>query len=314
MYSTTDASNFVAGVDKAFYIILGISGFFLLAITAVMLYFVWRYNQKRNPVPKEIHGSSTLEIIWTVIPTLLALLMFYYGWKGFYPLRNSPKDALAITAVSRMWSFSFEYPNGAVSNDLKVPEGRPVRVNMKAMDVLHSVFIPDFRIKTDAIPGKDNFIWFVSGKTGTYDLFCTEYCGVRHSYMNSTVKVMPAAEFDKWYKENEAAGPSSGPAIPGVAGKKLVEQKGCIACHSADGSKIIGPSFKGIYGEDVIVLTGGKERTIKIDDAYIKSSIINPNDDVVKGYVAGQMISYKTELNDKQIAEIIEYIKTLNVK
>ena len=214
-----------------------------------------------------------------------------------------------------MWSFSFEYPNGAVSNDLKVPIGRAVRVNMKAMDVLHSVFIPDFRIKTDAIPGKNNFIWFVSGKKGTYDLFCTEYCGVRHSYMNSTVNVMADADFDKWYKENgEQGATAGGTAVPGAAGKKIMEQKGCIACHSSDGSKIVGPSFKGIYGENVTVVTGGKDRTLKIDEEYIKRSIIDPSADVVKGFVAGQMISYKTELNDKQIGEIIEYIKTLNVK
>jgi cytochrome c oxidase subunit 2 len=315
MYSTTDASNFVAGTDLAFYIIIGISALFFVSIMVVMLWFVYRYDKKRNPTPTEIHGNNKLEILWTVIPTLLALLMFYYGWTAWYPIRNAPDNALEIRAVARMWSFTYEYPNGKTSNDLKVPVGRPVKINLVAQDVLHSVFIPAFRIKQDAVPGKDNFVWFISGKEGTYDLFCTEYCGVRHSYMYSEVKVMPQAGFDKWFNDLSDVAVTSGPgADPVAAGKKLIESKGCIACHSLDGSKIVGPSFKGIYGKEDIVLAGGVEKKIKVDDEYIKRSIVDPNAEVLKGFQAGQMISYKTELNDEQIKAITEFIKSLGEK
>ncbi len=312
----TGASNLSTGVDRAFLIITLVSVLFLVAITVVMLYFVYRYHEKRNPVPTEIHGNNKLEILWTVIPTLIAMVMFYYGWKGWIPVRHPPKDALVVTTTARMWSFNFDYPNGKSSNILYVPQGKPVRMNLKAADILHSVFIPAFRIKQDAVPGKDNFVWFISDKPGTYELFCTEYCGLRHSYMNAEVKVLPLPEFEKWYKDTAGMVVSSGPGgpSPAKAGARLLEQKGCIACHSADGSKIVGPTFKGIYGEKITVITNGQERTIIVDDEYIKRSIYDPGADVVKGFNPGQMISYKTELKDDQVADIIEYLKTLNEK
>lgn len=311
------ASNFVSGVDTAFVLIITISVILFIALTVVMLYFVYRYHEKRNPQPTEIHGNNTLEILWTVIPTILAMVMFYYGWKGWIPIRHVPKDALVIKTTARMWSFTFDYPNGKSSNILMVPQGKAVKLELKAMDINHSVFIPAFRIKQDAIPGKNNFLWFISDKPGSYDLYCTEYCGLRHSYMNAEVRVMPVSEFNKWFNDTTGlaaakSGVSSGP--PGAAGRKLYEGKGCLACHSIDGSKIVGPSFKGIWGEKVTVITAGVERTITVDDEYIKRSIQDPNADIVKGFKGGQMISYKTELNDAQIKEIIEFIKTLNEK
>lgn len=309
------ASNLASGVDQAFVLIFVISAIFLIGITVTMLYFVYRYREKKNPVPTEIEGNNRLEILWTIIPTALAMLMFWYGWKGWIPVRNAPKNAMEITTIARMWSFSFDYPNGKSSNILYIPQGKAVKLNIKATDILHSVYIPAFRVKQDAIPGRDNFLWFISDKPGSYDLFCTEYCGLRHSYMNAEVKVLALPEFEKWYNDTSgvmAATDSTGAPKKGLAGARLVESKGCIACHSLDGSKLVGPSFKGIYGEKVTVVTQGSERTILIDDAYIKSSIYEPDADIVKGYKPGQMISYKTELNDKQVADIIEFIKGLN--
>lgn len=311
MYS--GASNFVSGTDDAFVVIIGISVIFLVGITAAMLWFIFRYNKKRHPVATQIHGSTSLEIVWTVIPTILVLGMFYYGWAGYQPMIKAPADAMNIKATARMWSWLFEYDNGIKTDTLYIPQDKAVTLDMVSPDVIHSLYIPAFRVKEDIVPGKENKMWFIGTKEGSYELFCTEYCGLSHSYMFTEVKVLPVDEFDAWYARmaDNSLQDSTKPVVPGAKGKQLVQVNGCIACHSLDGSKLIGPSFKGVYGHDVAVVTNGKEREITVDDEYIKRSIYEPNADVVKGYVQGQMISYKEQLSDDEVAEIIEYLKTL---
>jgi cytochrome c oxidase subunit 2 len=298
------ASNFVEGVDLTFIIILGISVFFLVGITTVMIYFVIRYSRKRNPKATQIEGNNKLEIIWTVIPTILVLIMFYYGWLGFRPMRQVPDNAIPLKAYGMMWSWQFEYPNGKKSAELVVPLNQPVKLDLISRDVLHSLYIPAFRIKEDVVPGKDNYMWFTAQQEGEYDLFCAEYCGDRHSYMISKVRVLPEIEYNAWL----AASDIPADEHPGLT---VLKQNGCIACHSLDGSKIVGPSFKGIYGHEVEVITNGQERTLTVDDEYIKSSIYEPNADVVKGFNPGLMISYKEQLTEEDVAKIVEYIKTL---
>lgn len=311
MYS--GASNFVSGTDDAFVVIIGISVIFLVGITAAMLWFTYRYSKKRNPVATQIHGSNTLEIIWTVIPTILVLGMFYYGWAGYQPMIKAPDDAMNIKATARMWSWLFEYENGIKTDTLYIPKDKAVTLDMVSPDVIHSLYIPAFRVKEDIVPGKENKMWFIGTKEGSYELFCTEYCGLSHSYMFTEVKVMPVDEFNAWYTRmaDNAVQDSTKPVVPGAKGKQLVQVNGCIACHSLDGSKLIGPTFRGVYGHNVVVVTDGKEREITGDDEYIKRSIYEPNADVVKGYIQGQMISYKEQLSDDEVAEIIEYLKTL---
>lgn len=298
------ASNFVKGVDLSLYVILGISLFFLVAITAVMIYFVIRYRRKKNPEAAQIHGNNKLEIIWTVIPTILVLIMFYYGWAGFAPMRKVPADAIPLKAIGQMWIWTFEYPNGKRSNDLVVPLGKPVRLDLESRDVLHSLYIPAFRIKEDVVPGKDNYMWFEAQEIGEYDLFCAEYCGERHSYMISKVKVLPPSEYEAWLAKSDIPADEH----PGLT---LLKQNACITCHSLDGSRIVGPSFKGIYGHEAEVITGGQERKVLVDDEYIKKSIYEPNADIVKGFNQGLMISYKETLKEEDVAKIIEFIKGL---
>jgi len=298
------ASNFVEGVDLTFIIILGVSVFFLVGITTVMIYFVIRYSRKRNPKASQIEGNNKLEIIWTVIPTILVLIMFYFGWTGFRPMRQVPENAIPLKAYGMMWSWQFEYPNGKKSAELVVPLNQPVKLDLISRDVLHSLYIPAFRIKEDVVPGKDNYMWFTAQQEGEYDLFCAEYCGDRHSYMISKVRVLPETEYNAWL----AASDIPADEHPGLT---ILKQNGCIACHSLDGSRIVGPSFKGIYGHEVEVSTDGQERTLIVDDEYIKSSIYEPNADVVKGFNPGLMISYKEQLTEEDVAKIVEYIKTL---
>lgn len=313
MYS--GASNFVEGVDTAFVVILGISIFFLVGITAVMIYFVWRYNKKRNPHPTPIEGNTKLEIIWTAIPTALVLVMFYFGWAGWKPMKDTPPDAMHIKTTARMWSWSFEYENGKLSSDLVLPVDKPVVLDLKSVDVLHSLYIPAFRVKEDVVPGSDKTMWFVPQKEGTYDLFCTEYCGLRHAYMNAEVKIKSEEEFEKWLDQGAmAASDSAGGEknMDAVAGKNILSATGCIACHSLDGTERVGPSFKGLWQKNEVVITDGQEREITADSAYIHRSIYEPDADIVKGYNEGQMVTYRDQLNDEQVSKIIEYLKTIS--
>jgi cytochrome c oxidase subunit II len=308
--NTTNASNFVAGVDKSFVIIMGISFVFLIGLTFTMLYFVFKYNKHKNPVATQIKGSTKLEIIWTVIPTILVLVMFYYGWAGWAPMKKAPDDSFNIKVTARMWNFTFEYENGKRTDTLFVPMDKAVKLNLVSLDVIHSLYIPSFRVKEDVVPGREKMVWFIAQREGLYDLFCTEYCGLNHSYMINTVKVMPEQQFNSWYVDTtqQVAAITDSPS---ANGKRIMKNIGCFACHSIDGSKLIGPSFKGIYGHEATVITGGKERVVMVDDEYIKRSIYDPNADVVKGFNKGLMMPYEGQLSDEDIVQITEYLKTL---
>lgn len=306
----SDASNFVQGVDTSFMVIFGIISVFLIGITATMIYFVFRYRKSRHPKAVQIHGNNTLEIIWTLIPTVLVMVMFYYGWMGYKPMKEVPDDAFTIKSIGRMWNWKFEYENGKVTDTLYVPKDRAVKLDLVALDVLHSLYIPAFRLKQDLVPGKEDFMWFIAGREGDFDLFCTEYCGLSHSSMTTSVVVMAEDKFDKWYVDTTKVAPIVSDK-PGALGLMIVRKNGCIACHSLDGSKVVGPSWKGLFGTKEIVITKGEEREVTVDSAYIRNSIYNPNDDIVKGYKKGLMLSYKNELKEEDIVEIIKFMETL---
>jgi cytochrome c oxidase subunit 2 len=314
MYSPSgfDASNFVTTFNTSFFLILVISLLFLVGLTVTMLLFVFRYNRKRNGKATQIEGNTTLEIVWTVIPTLLALLMFYYGWIGWTPMNKAPKDAMNITTVARMWSFMFIYENGRQSPDLVIPVNSPVKLKLISLDVLHSVFIPEFRLKSDIVPGREKEMWFRSDREGEYELFCSEYCGLRHSYMNAKVQVLGKEKFNAWYSDSTHAADTSSAPVPGAEGAAIIKTNGCNACHSIDGSRIVGPSFLNLFGGQQLVLSDGKEITVTANEDYIKRSITDPDAEVVKGFQKGLMKSYKGTLTDDDIAKITDYLKSLH--
>jgi cytochrome c oxidase subunit 2 len=273
-----------------------------------MVYFLFKYNKKRHPkADTSITGNNKLEIIWTVIPTIIVMIMFYYGWAGFSPMRNVPKDAIAVKAVARMWSWTFEYPNGKKSDKLIVPFNKPVKLDLTSVDVIHSLYVPAFRIKEDVVPGRNNMMWFAANKLGSYDLFCAEYCGLRHSYMFTTVEVVDDAAWQEWIKTPEGESDLDKVAV----GFNVIKMNGCVACHSSDGTKLVSNSFKGIWGKTHKVITDGKERDIVVDAEYIKKSVYEPNADIVVGYNPGMMSSYKGQISEEEISQIAEYIKSL---
>ncbi len=316
MYSSTgsEASNFVSSFNTSFYLIAGISLLFLAGLTVLMLYFVFRYNSKKNKTATQIEGNNLLEIAWTVIPILLSLVMFYYGWAGWKPMNKAPKDGINITSVARMWSFLFQYENGKESPDLIIPVNTPVKISLVSLDVIHSLFIPEFRIKSDMIPGREKLMWFVPETEGEYNLFCAEYCGLRHSFMNAKVKVLSNDKFMAWYGDTSSVASVAEAITPAAQGLAIMKNLGCIACHSSDGSKIVGPTYLDLFGKQQVVIRNGVELTVTVDEEYIKQRIFDPSYQIVKGYPKGIMQSYKGKVTDEDISKIIEYLKSLNEK
>jgi cytochrome c oxidase subunit II len=306
----SDTSNFSANVDKAFLFILGISFFFLIGITTIMIIFVIKYNRKRHPKAVQIKDNITLEIVWTLVPLIIVLFMFYIGYSVFLPERNPPKDAIPVNVIGRMWNWTFDYGNGKIKQDtLVVPINIAVKLDMNSLDVNHSLYIPAFRLKEDLIPGKTTHLWFIAERLGNFDILCTSYCGLRHSYMEGVVKVVSNEQYLLWLKNLPVIDLSKE-----LKGLTIIKHNGCMGCHTLDGTKLVGPTFKDLYKSERVVLTDGVENKVMADSTYIKTSILDPDKDVVEGYRKGFMHSYRNTLNESDIDEIIKYLKTLSAK
>lgn len=197
-------SNFVNSTDRTFLYTLIVSVFFLALNTFLMLYFVYKYNRKRYPKGKNVHGHVGLEITWTTIPTILVLILFWFGWQGYMEEANVPEGAMPISVTAQMWKWSFQYENGRNTDTLYVPVNTPIKLTMHSNDVNHAFFIPAFRIKKDVYPNRQRITWFEAKKTGRYPIACAEYCGLNHSHMYSRIVVLDQKEFDKWNAEYES--------------------------------------------------------------------------------------------------------------
>lgn len=263
-------------VDSAFWFIIITSIILLIGVTATMIYFAVKYSRKRHPVPVQINEKAWVEITWTVIPTILVLVMFWFGYEGFKLMRDVPEDAMQVKVIGRMWDWSFEYENGKITDKLYVPVEQNVKLNMRSIDVVHSLYIPAYRIKEDLVPGRDTYLWFRPQSMGTADIFCAEFCGQRHAYMLSEVVVMDKEEFNNWY-ESDKSEPDRHPMI------LLLENKGCFACHSMTGTMRDKIPLMGIPGQRKTVIRDGREVELIADEAYIRRAIENPKAEKLKG-------------------------------
>jgi cytochrome c oxidase subunit II len=298
------ASNFTVGVDWVFKLIIGIGAFFLILITTAMVVFIIRYNRKRHPKAVQMKDNIYLELTWIIIPVILVIIMFIYGFAAYQPMLWVPRNAMQVKVTGRMWQWSFEYAGNKESAVLVVPLNKPVKLNLYSADVIHGFSIPAFRVKQDVVPGKNNYMWFKGERLGEYEIFCTAYCGLRHAYMGTQVRVVPEAEFDKWL----AAIPASTNEPPGL---QILKKNGCLGCHSIDGTKMVSVTFRGMYGKSENVSSNGAEHLVTVNEDYIRTSVYEPDRDIVVGYPKGVMKTYKGLVSDEDLKKITEYLKTL---
>lgn len=293
-------------IDAVFNLILYVGTFFFALVSGLAVYFVVKYRRKEKPgLTSGVDQNAMLELTWTVIPTLIVVVFFILGFRTFLKMNIVPRDALEIKVTAQRWLWTFDYPNGANSvNELVVPAGRPIRLTLSSNDVIHSFFVPDFRVKMDALPNRYTVAWFEAKGAGEHDLFCAEYCGKGHSEMLGRVRVVPQEEYDGWL-ERSFAFDESVPLEEHGAG--LYRSKACFTCHSIDGTGSIGPTFMGAFGDEVILADGSK---ITADENYVRESILNPRAKLVIGYQP-VMPTYQGKLKDREVDALVAYIKSL---
>jgi len=299
-------------VDNVQIFLIFMMVFWFIACNAVLVYFMLKYRRKSDDdKTANLTGNHIIEVVWTVVPTILCLIIFFYGIQVWEDLRTPPADAMDIQVRAQKWSWSFEYPNGrTTASEVFVPEGKPIRFVMKSADVLHSMFIPEFRVKEDVVPSIYTYLWFQGDVAGTYKIFCTEYCGKDHSAMLAKVHVLDIETWER-FENNLPLDPNAAPMSPVEHGEDLYVKRGCKGCHSTDGSKVIGPTFAGLYNRESTVLVDGAPTTVTADENYISESIRNPKAKLVEGYDPNAMPAFEGLLTDEDIDDLIAFIKTL---
>jgi cytochrome c oxidase subunit 2 len=306
-----DISPATAGQDNLFYFIYGLSVFFFVVILFFMFYFMWKYRKKRENEPTTfIHGNTKLEIIWSVIPAVLFIIIFFWGLIDWVALNVPPQDAMVVHVIGRKWDWLFtDLKTGAETSDLIVPVHKSVKLVMSSADVIHGFYVPDFRINRDVLPSQYTVTWFKAEKEGSYPILCTQYCGTKHSQMVRYVRVMNEEEYNKAMIAAQGSGLS-----PEQLGKKIFEGKGaCATCHDVSPQmvRLVGPHLFGRFGnKDEIVLENGTKETVTFDENYVRRSIVEPNFRSIPGY-PNVMPSYQGQLSDKEIIAISEYFKSL---
>jgi cytochrome c oxidase subunit 2 len=299
------ASSVAEGVDHVFGFLFWLSAFFLVLIVGLTATFVVRYRARPSrpqPEPSADHDAR-LELVWTVIPLLLVLAIFAASTTVYLSMTSVESDLspLRVDVTARKWSWWFHHPGGKGSKELHLVAGRPAELVLASTDVIHSLYVPEFRLKQDAVPGRFTRMVFTPTRPGTYQILCAEYCGTNHSQMSAAVVVHPDdASWDAWAAEGR------GHELSLLqVGKAVYEEKGCIACHSVDGTPGVGPSFKGIWGRTHALVGGG---SAKVDEGYVRESIVTPGAKVVAGF---ENVMPPIPLEEREIQGIVTYLQSL---
>jgi cytochrome c oxidase subunit II len=300
--SAPSASSVSGEVDAIFFTLVAITAFFTIGIGVAIVFFAIRYR-RRSPdeVPAQTHGSTALELTWTLVPLAIVMAVFVWGSKVYFHMNRPPDDAMTVTVVGKRWMWKLQQPTGQREiNELHVPVGRAVKLVITSEDTIHSFYVPAFRIKRDAVPGRYTQAWFRATRPGVYHLLCAEYCGTDHSRMQGRIVVMEPHEYETWL----AGG--APPEAPLAAGERLFAEMGCATCHQPD-SEERAPRLAGIYGAKVTLTTG---ETVLVDDAYLRESIVSPVAKVVQGYQP-VMPTFQGLLSEEQILDLVAYVKSL---
>jgi len=294
------ASSVARRVDHIYYYIIGTTVAISTAVAVLVIYFAIKYRRRSDETPGPIHGSMTLELLWTVIPLLIALSMFAWSARVYFDIVRPPDDATDVYVVGRQWMWKLQHPDGQREiNELHVPVGQPVKLIITSEDVIHSFFIPDFRIKQDAVPGRYTFAWFEAIKPGRFRIYCAEYCGTDHSHMIGWVVAQDPADYQEWLS-------SRADRSLATRGRQRFLQFQCVTCHSAD-SQARAPNLEGLYNRPVPLQDG---RTVIADENYLRESILNPRAKVVAGYVP-IMPTFQGQMQEEELLELLAFIKAL---
>ena len=298
-------STTASDVDRVYNFIMDLSIISFVLLGLIIIYFVFRYRRKsdKDQTPHITH-NHLLETLWTVIPGIIFVAIGIWGWQVYKDVHTVPKDAMEIQVIGKQWLWEFTYPNGHKTiNDLTVPIDQPVQLLMTSTDVLHSFYVPNFRIKKDLVPGMRTRLWFNANKEGSYRIYCAEFCGTNHSKMVGNVIVKSKEDYNAWMeKELAKAGEVKSPM---ERGKELYQTKACIGCHTLDGTRSAGPSFKALWGAERVFTDGTK---VIADEAYIRESILNPRAKIVQGYPP-VMPPFQGQLSEEDINALLEFIE-----
>ncbi len=299
------ASTLASQIDWLYAFLVAVSLFFAVLIFVLVGYFAIRYRRgtkadRSNPV----HGHHALELAWTLIPLALSMVMFFWGASLFIKAQRPPADALEVYVLGKQWMWKMDHPSGRREiNELHVPIGKPVKLTMTSEDVVHSFFVPAFRMKMDVLPGRYTTAWFEATMVGEFRLFCSQYCGTDHSKMGGKIVVMTQTDYERWL----SGGASSDP--PEVLGERLFQKLACATCHRADGGGR-GPSLAGVYGTQVVLQSG---MSVLVNEDYVRESILDPKAKLVKGWDA-VMPTFSGQLGEEGVIQLIAYIKSIGKK
>jgi cytochrome c oxidase subunit 2 len=294
------ASTMARNVDALYIFLIIVTGMMTLLIFTCLLYFAARFRYRPGVRAEQIEGSKPLEITWSTIPFLIFMVIFAWGAVVYFKERTPPADSTEVYVVAKQWMWKLEHAEGQREiNELHVPVGRDVKMIMTSQDVIHSFFIPAFRIKQDVLPGRYTVAWFRATKPGTYHLFCAEYCGTQHSGMVGDIVVLPPAQYETWMN-----GGSTGPLS--ATGEKIFAELGCATCHRGD-TEGRGPNLRGVFGKPVQLEDG---RTVTADENYLRECILDPGAKRVKGFQP-IMPTFQGLVSEEQVNALVAYIKSI---
>ncbi len=294
------ASTIAQGVDYLYYFLTAVDLFFTAVIFITILYFALRYRRRHeHEQGEQIEGNLPLEIAWTVLPLGICVLIFLWGTGLFIRNARPPKASTEIFVVGKQWMWKLQHPEGVEEiNQLHIPVNQPIKLTMTSEDVIHDFSVPAFRVKKDVVPGMYTMLWFQATKTGSFHLYCDQYCGTNHSLMKGEVIVMEPTAYEQWLSGGLRTGTMA------QSGAKLYEQLGCITCHGTGK----GPSLTGIYGQPVKLNDG---TTVVADEAYVRESVLYPVAKIVQGYKP-IMPTFKGQVTEEQLLQLIAYVKSLS--